>query len=232
MGRGQPTIADVADRAGVGVSTVSRVLNDGQVSAPARERVLAAISELAYRPRASARALASGSTGTVGLDDPLLHAPVRRRACARRAGRHGVDAVRARRLRRRRSRAARRVPRPARPARPLRRAADRLAGAARPRGGGIAGGGRRRRARRRGAPAAAERRRRRRARGRAGDASTCSSSATSGSRSSATPAIRASGSCRAPGGWTATGARSERRGFRCGRSSSAWARTGAASPTA
>jgi LacI family transcriptional regulator len=75
MARGQPTIADVADRAGVGVSTVSRVLNDGQVSAPARERVLAAISELAYRPRASARALASGSTGTVGLIIPFFTHP-------------------------------------------------------------------------------------------------------------------------------------------------------------
>ena len=59
----------------MGVSTVSRVLNDGQVSAPARERVLAAISELAYRPRASARALASGSTGTVGLVIPFFTHP-------------------------------------------------------------------------------------------------------------------------------------------------------------
>ena len=73
-GRGA-TIADVAARAGVGVSTVSRVLNEGQVSAPARERVLAAIDELAYRPRASARALASGSTGTVGLVIPFFTHP-------------------------------------------------------------------------------------------------------------------------------------------------------------
>lgn len=69
------TIADVAARAEVGVSTVSRVLNDGQVSARARARVLAAMSELAYRPRASARALASGSTGTVGLVIPLFTHP-------------------------------------------------------------------------------------------------------------------------------------------------------------
>ena len=66
------TIADVADRAGVGVSTVSRVLNDGQVSAPARARVLSAIGELDYRPRASARALVSGSTGTVGMVIPFF----------------------------------------------------------------------------------------------------------------------------------------------------------------
>ena len=69
------TIADVAARAGVGASTVSRVLNDGQVSVPARERVLAAIDELAYRPQASARALASGSTGTVGLVIPFFTHP-------------------------------------------------------------------------------------------------------------------------------------------------------------
>ena len=75
MAQRQPTIADVAERAGVGVSTVSRVLNDGQVSGRARERVMAAMSDLAYRPRASARALASGSTGMVGLVIPFFTHP-------------------------------------------------------------------------------------------------------------------------------------------------------------
>ena len=60
------TIADVAARAGVGASTVSRVLNGGQVSAPARARVVAAMSDLAYRPQASARALASGRPARSG----------------------------------------------------------------------------------------------------------------------------------------------------------------------
>ena len=69
------TIADVAQRAGVGVSTVSRVLNDGQVSAPARARVLSAMSDLGYRPRASARALASGSTQTLGMVIPFFTHP-------------------------------------------------------------------------------------------------------------------------------------------------------------
>jgi DNA-binding LacI/PurR family transcriptional regulator len=69
------TIADVAQRAGVGVSTVSRVLNDGQVSAPARARVLSAMSDLGYRPRASARALASGSTHTLGMVIPFFTHP-------------------------------------------------------------------------------------------------------------------------------------------------------------
>jgi DNA-binding LacI/PurR family transcriptional regulator len=75
MSRRAATIADVAARAGVGVSTVSRVLNDGPVSAPARARVLAAMSDLAYRPQASARALASGSTGTLGLVIPFFTHP-------------------------------------------------------------------------------------------------------------------------------------------------------------
>ena len=75
MARRTATIADVAARAGVGVSTVSRVLNDGPVSAPARARVLTAMSELAYRPQASARALASGSTGTLGMVIPFFTHP-------------------------------------------------------------------------------------------------------------------------------------------------------------
>jgi LacI family transcriptional regulator len=69
------TIADVAERAGVGVSTVSRVLNDGQVSAPSRARVLTAMSDLDYRPRASARALASGATHTLGMVIPFFTHP-------------------------------------------------------------------------------------------------------------------------------------------------------------
>jgi LacI family transcriptional regulator len=69
------TIADVAARAGVGASTVSRVLNGGQVSAPTRARIVAAMSDLAYRPQASARALALGSTGTLGLVIPFFTHP-------------------------------------------------------------------------------------------------------------------------------------------------------------
>jgi LacI family transcriptional regulator len=69
------TIADVATQAGVGASTVSRVLNGGQVSGNARARVRAAMDELGYRPRASARALVTGSTGTLGLVIPFFTHP-------------------------------------------------------------------------------------------------------------------------------------------------------------
>ena len=52
------TIIDVAKRAGVAVTTVSRVMNKkGQVSAQTRDRVLTAIDELGYRPSPAARSL-------------------------------------------------------------------------------------------------------------------------------------------------------------------------------
>ena len=61
MSRNRSTIADVAEQAGVGASTVSRVLNGGQVSGKAKARVLAAMDQLEYRPRASARSLVTGA---------------------------------------------------------------------------------------------------------------------------------------------------------------------------
>lgn len=72
---GRATIADVARRAGVGISTVSRVLNDGQVSSATRTRVLAAMTDLRYRPNAGARALASGPKGALGLVIPYFTSP-------------------------------------------------------------------------------------------------------------------------------------------------------------
>jgi LacI family transcriptional regulator len=64
----QPTITHVASRAGVSISTVSLVLNgrDG-VRPDTRERVEEAAHALGYRPRASARRLATGTTGNVGF---------------------------------------------------------------------------------------------------------------------------------------------------------------------
>jgi LacI family transcriptional regulator len=73
--RSTATIADVATQAGVGASTVSRVLNGGQVSGRARARVLVAMNELGYRPRASARSLVTGSTGTLALVIPFFTHP-------------------------------------------------------------------------------------------------------------------------------------------------------------
>ena len=67
------TIADVAVRAGVGIATVSRVINDSpRVTDATRERVLAAIVDLDYRPSTSARALSRGRCQTLGVIVPFF----------------------------------------------------------------------------------------------------------------------------------------------------------------
>jgi LacI family transcriptional regulator len=70
------TIAEVAGRAGVGVATVSRVLNGSPaVSETTRRRVRAVIDELGYEPSHAARALSTGRTRTVGVVTPFFTAP-------------------------------------------------------------------------------------------------------------------------------------------------------------
>jgi DNA-binding LacI/PurR family transcriptional regulator len=65
------TIADVAKQAGVGVATVSRVLNSSpQVRAATRERVLSAIELLDYHPNPLARGLSRGRCQTLGVVVP------------------------------------------------------------------------------------------------------------------------------------------------------------------
>ncbi len=62
------SMADVAAHAGVSHQTVSRVINGSPNVAPrTRDRVLAAIAELGYRPNLAARALVTGSTRTIGF---------------------------------------------------------------------------------------------------------------------------------------------------------------------
>jgi len=59
---------DVAKLAGVSHQTVSRVLNGSpQVRAATRERVLAAMRELDYRPNSAARTLVTGRSQTLGV---------------------------------------------------------------------------------------------------------------------------------------------------------------------
>lgn len=70
------TIKDVARRAGVGIATVSRVLNDAPNVLPAtRERVLHAITELGYRPNQAARQLVTARTHAIGVVLPFLTRP-------------------------------------------------------------------------------------------------------------------------------------------------------------
>jgi LacI family transcriptional regulator len=62
------TIRDVAARAGVSVATVSHVVNESRTVSPdTKERVLAAVAELRYRPHGVARSLRRSKTGTIGV---------------------------------------------------------------------------------------------------------------------------------------------------------------------
>ena len=74
-GRGA-TIYSVADRAGVSIATVSRVLQgSGVVSERTRRKVLEAVEELDYLPSGAARSLAVRQHDTYGLVLPELSGP-------------------------------------------------------------------------------------------------------------------------------------------------------------
>ncbi|NUR60085.1 MAG: LacI family DNA-binding transcriptional regulator [Catenulispora sp.] len=65
---GRPGLREVAEVAGVSHQTVSRVFKDHpRVSAQTRAKVLAAAAQLDFRPNAIARALATGSSRTIGV---------------------------------------------------------------------------------------------------------------------------------------------------------------------
>jgi DNA-binding LacI/PurR family transcriptional regulator len=70
------TIRDVAKRAGVGVGTVSRVLNNSSsVRDVTRQKVLQAIAELDYSPSPTARRLSLGKTLTLAAIVPFFTRP-------------------------------------------------------------------------------------------------------------------------------------------------------------
>lgn len=71
------TIADIATKADVSISTVSRVLNDtAPVAAETRQAVLDAMQALNYQPNMFARGLASGQSMTVGVLTQHIHSPL------------------------------------------------------------------------------------------------------------------------------------------------------------
>lgn len=64
----QVTIQDIADKANVSISTVSRVLNGNvRVAEAKKSAVLAAVEELNYQPNIFAQGLARGQSKTIGV---------------------------------------------------------------------------------------------------------------------------------------------------------------------
>jgi LacI family transcriptional regulator len=75
----EATLADVAQAAGVALSTASRILNGEsghRVAEATRDRVLAAARQLSYRPNTIARGLRTARTFTLGIAVPQLENPV------------------------------------------------------------------------------------------------------------------------------------------------------------
>jgi LacI family transcriptional regulator len=75
----QPTMWDVAARAGVSQATVSLVLNDvggSRVAEATKVRVMDAVRELGYRTNAFAKTLRSGESGLIGfISDEVASSP-------------------------------------------------------------------------------------------------------------------------------------------------------------
>ncbi len=70
------TIHDIAKRAGVSISTVSRVLNDNKsVREGSRQAVLDAVRELNYHPNIFASGLAGGQSKTIGIITQYISSP-------------------------------------------------------------------------------------------------------------------------------------------------------------
>lgn len=70
------TIKDIADKSGVSLATVSRVLNDsGYVKEETRRKVLQTIKELNYTPSAIARSLTKKKTNVIGVVVPDINNP-------------------------------------------------------------------------------------------------------------------------------------------------------------
>lgn len=71
------TIYEVSELAGVSLATVSRVMNDsGRVSDKTRDKVLAAMRELDYRPNTVAQSLASNRSNCVGVLVSEISGPI------------------------------------------------------------------------------------------------------------------------------------------------------------
>lgn len=74
--KSRPTLHDVAKAAGVGATTVSRVINGGRYVAPEMlARIQRVMAELGYQPNEAARSLKSERSRTIGLIIPSITDP-------------------------------------------------------------------------------------------------------------------------------------------------------------
>ena len=73
----QITISDIAQRANVSKSTVSRVINGTtKVNKEKEEAVLAAMEEMNFQPNVFAQGLASGNSKTIGVVTQNIGSPI------------------------------------------------------------------------------------------------------------------------------------------------------------
>ena len=85
----RPTVVEVADRAGVSIASVSRVLNGKPARPDTEDRVRAAVAELGYVPDATGPGPQAGRTLQVGLRRRRRRQPGLHRDDARGRGGHG-----------------------------------------------------------------------------------------------------------------------------------------------
>jgi LacI family transcriptional regulator, galactose operon repressor len=75
--RNKITIHDIAEKAKVSISTVSRVLNHSRgVAEDKRQAVLQVIAEMNYKPNSFAQGLASGQSMTIGVLTQRISSPI------------------------------------------------------------------------------------------------------------------------------------------------------------
>ena len=71
-----PTIKEVAAKSGVGVGTVSRVLNgSSQISEETRKKVMKAVEELEYVPNVAGKRLSQNKSNVIAVIVPVIDHP-------------------------------------------------------------------------------------------------------------------------------------------------------------
>ena len=90
--RNMATIKDIAARAGVTATTVSRVINNrGYISEETRKKVTQAMQEMNYQPNELARSLAKAHSNTIGVIVPHISHPFFSKMTRERGGKAGLQ---------------------------------------------------------------------------------------------------------------------------------------------